>query len=97
VTAAPPTPATLPAQAPRPTITSAAPPARIAAPPARVEPHAAPQAATPSARAPAPTVAPPIVVSSPAERKSRCTEILQKASLEKITAAETDFFRRECK
>ena len=32
-----------------------------------------------------------------AERQARCTEILQKASLEKITPAETDFFKRECK
>jgi serine/threonine protein kinase len=97
VTAAPPTPATPPAQAPRPTTAGAASPARVAAPPAHVDPHAASQVATPSARAPGSAVAPPIVVSSPAERKSRCTEILQKASLEKITPAETDFFRRECK
>ena len=33
----------------------------------------------------------------PQERQLRCTEILQKASLEKITAAETDFFKLECK
>ena len=52
---------------------------------------------------PGPTVSPaannppPIVVSTPAERQARCTEILQKASLEKITPAETDFFKRECK
>ncbi|MBV9890657.1 MAG: serine/threonine protein kinase [Rhizobacter sp.] len=39
----------------------------------------------------------PIVVSSPLELQARCTEILQKASLEKITPAETDFFKRECK
>ena len=46
------------------------------------------------ARTPASTA---IIVSSPAERQARCTEILQKASLEKITPAETDFFKRECK
>jgi serine/threonine protein kinase len=32
-----------------------------------------------------------------AERQARCTEILQKASLESITPAETNFFKRECK
>jgi hypothetical protein len=31
------------------------------------------------------------------ERRARCIEILQKASLEKITPTETDFFKRECK
>jgi len=36
-------------------------------------------------------------VTTPLERQLRCTEILQKASLEKITPAETDFFKRECK
>ena len=40
---------------------------------------------------------PAIVVTTPLERQTRCTEILQKASLEKITPAETDFFKRECK
>jgi serine/threonine protein kinase len=39
----------------------------------------------------------PIVVTTPLERQTRCMEILQKASLEKITPAETDFFKRECK
>jgi serine/threonine protein kinase len=33
----------------------------------------------------------------PVEGRARCIEILQKASLEKITPAETDFFKRECK
>nr|HET7858144.1 hypothetical protein [Caldimonas sp.] len=41
--------------------------------------------------------APAIVAATPLERQARCTEILQKASLEKITPAETDFFKRECK
>ena len=39
----------------------------------------------------------PLVATSAEDRQARCTEILQKASLEKITAAETDFFKRECK
>ena len=34
---------------------------------------------------------------TPAERQARCTEILQKASLERITLAETNYFKRECK
>ena len=57
-------------------------------------------ATTVAARSPAPVPVPapaPIVATSPEQRQSRCTEILQKASLEKITAAETDFFKRECK
>jgi hypothetical protein len=41
--------------------------------------------------------APALVAASPEQRQALCTEILQKASLEKITAAETDFFKRECK
>ncbi|MDQ6627571.1 MAG: protein kinase [Pseudomonadota bacterium] len=32
-----------------------------------------------------------------AERQARCIDILQKASLEQITAGETGFFKRECK
>ncbi|MGZ8260514.1 MAG: hypothetical protein ACXWUL_08185, partial [Caldimonas sp.] len=55
-----------------------------------------PRAAPPTARA-QPAAAPAIVAATPAERQARCTEILQKASLEKITPAETDFFKRECK
>ena len=67
--------------------------------------------ATPAAPPPTPAPAPvaralapvavaapaPLVATSPQERQARCTEILQKASLEKITAAETEFFKRECK
>jgi hypothetical protein len=50
------------------------------------------------ALAPVPLPAPaPLVAATPQERHARCTEILQKASLEKITAAETDFFKQECK
>ena len=64
------------------------------------------QASAPMARlgAPGPMPAalavPPEDLSPPAtaaERQTRCTEILQKASLERITAAETNFFKRECK
>jgi hypothetical protein len=34
---------------------------------------------------------------APLEGQAHCIEILQKASLETITPAETDFFKRECK
>jgi hypothetical protein len=43
------------------------------------------------------SVAPALPAAVPIERQSRCIEILQKASLEKVTPAETDFFKRECK
>ena len=71
----------------------------IASPPQVAKPMAA-AAPAPVARAlaPVPLAAPaPLVAASPQERHARCTEILQKASLENITAAETDFFKRECK
>jgi hypothetical protein len=60
---------------------------------------AAPPAAPAAARTlpPVATAPAPLVATSAEERQARCTEILQKASLEKITAAETDFFKRECK
>jgi hypothetical protein len=51
-------------------------------------PVAAPPAASAAVAGPAAVV--------PVERQARCIEILQKASLEKITPAETDFFKREC-
>ena len=67
----------------------------------------APAIATPAAGRTGPVSATPAVVPAPpddltppttaAERQARCTEILQKASLERITAAETNFFQRECK
>jgi hypothetical protein len=41
---------------------------------------------------------PPVVpVAPPAERLTRCTDILQKASLEPISPAETEFFKKECR
>ena len=63
--------------------------------PTRQPPAARP--ATSAAATAAPAATAPIVVTTPLERQLRCTEILQKASLEKITPAETDFFKRECK
>ena len=78
--------------APAPSATLAsrtAPPAAPATPTAARGPGTAP--------APVPAPAPAVAPASPVERQARCTEILQKASLEKITPAETDFFKRECK
>jgi len=61
------------------------------------KPAAPARTPAPPARAPAVIAAPSIVAATPLELQARCTEILQKASLEKITPAETDFFKRECK
>jgi len=94
--AAAPTTAMSPTAGPTATLASRSAPAAPAATPTPA-PTPAP---TPGARARAPVAvaAPaPLVATSPQERQARCTEILQKASLEKITAAETDFFKRECK
>ena len=100
VTAATPPPATpaLAQATPAPTAVPAALPPTAS----QTAPAAAAAAAPPAAPAAARTLPPvpmaaPIVATSPEDRQARCTEILQKASLEKITAAETDFFKRECK
>jgi serine/threonine protein kinase len=58
--------------------------------PALIAKPAAPIAAS----APSAELAP---IATPAERQARCLEILQKASLERISAAETSFFKKECK
>ena len=64
-------------------------PAAVPAPPAaRLDPVPAPATPTPSAAT---------AVTAPAERQARCIEILQKASLEPISAAETEFFKKECR
>lgn len=75
-----------PAPAPRPVPTAAPSPAPV--PPPRVEATARP----PTVR-PAPTPAP--VVS--AADQARCTDILQKASLQALSSSETDFLKRVCK
>ena len=59
-----------------------------------VAPQPAPIRAGQSANAPG---ARPAASGDLTERQARCTEILQKASLERITAAETSFFKKECK
>ena len=51
-------------------------------------------AAAAAASAARPYLATPV---TEADRQTRCIEILQKASLEQITPAETLFFKKECK
>ena len=76
-----------PSVAPKPTT----PPPAIAKPALMAIARPAPPAARPISPPPVPAAA------SPLERQARCTEILQKASLEKITPAETEFFKTQCK
>jgi len=101
VTAATPPPAATPAlvqAAPAPTAVPAALPPTASRTATAATATAAPPAAPANARSLPPVpMAAPIVATSPEDRQARCTEILQKASLEKITAAETEFFKRGCK
>jgi serine/threonine protein kinase len=107
----PPTTTAAATPTPTPTTTSgrSSPPAEAAAPTVAAAPAVTgtapsptPTAARPATPPAAPTraaalpddLAPPATA---AERQARCTEILQKASLERITAAETNYFKRECK
>lgn len=88
----PPRPADVITTAPSPAAPAPAlvvPPPAAPRPPAPVAPHA--EAVRPPAPAPA---AAPMVSSAD---QSRCTEILQKASLEPLSASETDFLKRVCK
>ena len=97
-TTAPPTAATPMPPMPMPTPSTVTAPQPTAKPAAASVAATTPPAAPAAARTlPAVPMAAPIVATSPEDRQARCTEILQKASLEKITAAETDFFKRECK
>ncbi len=73
------------ASAPASSVTAAAKPKTVA-----------PTRAPASAPVPTPTVA-IVAPTDPIQRQARCIDILQKASLEKITAAETDYFKKECK
>jgi len=93
----PPVTATQPTAKPAPAPVTAAKPAPATA--SKTAPGATATApATTRSLPPVPMAAPaPLVATSAENRQARCTEILQKASLEKITAAETDFFKRECK
>ena len=73
---------------------SAAPIQRAAAPASAVLLPAA--VVAPAVAAPV-AVPAPVASTDPVQREARCIEILQKASLEKITVAETEFFKKECK
>ncbi|MEO8310998.1 MAG: protein kinase [Caldimonas sp.] len=90
-----PTPTPVPARTPTATTTRPAPVTAATTPTATPTPTPAPTVA--SAPPPRTAAAPAPAALTALERQSRCTEILQKASLEKITSAETDFFKRECK
>jgi hypothetical protein len=70
--------------------------APVTATAARVAASASETPRPPAAVAAVP-VATAALAAAPVERQARCIEILQKASLEKITPTETDFFKRECK
>ena len=76
-----------------PIVTTATAPAPGSAVPPAIAPAAAPAPTTRTAAA----SAPPAVPTDPMQRQSRCIDILQKASLEQITAAETEYFKKECK
>ena len=54
----------------------------------------------PTSALPAPaagSAAPPATAAVPVERQARCIDILQRASLERISPADADFFKKECK
>jgi len=92
-----PTPAPMPATttAGRP---SAPPAASIAVPTSNALPNAVTVPVTPAAVAAAfPASSAPATTATAAERQAHCIDILQKASLEKISGADTEFFKRECK
>jgi len=76
--------------APAPAATAAPSPAPVAATKPKREPRTAP--AEPAAR-PAPERATP---TNAAATRARCSDILQKASLEPLTASEAAYLRREC-
>ena len=95
--APPPAPAATLARAPGPGASAAAVPPALAPAPSPATPpggRIGPLGATPVVVPAPPDLTPPTTA---AERQARCTEILQKASLERITDAETNFFKRECK
>ena len=98
---------------PPPTIDTATPPStrpeplRATAPqatqvaPIATAPAAAPAAVPPAAAGTSTVPAAASVTGAPVpgatERQARCIEILQKASLEPISEAETEFFKKECR
>ncbi len=91
---------------PRPTAAAVAPTETAAAPkpvPAPAPRPAQRSATTPVAVTEAPTAQPPVLAppvrpSPPGgDRASRCSDLLQKASLEPLTASETSFLKTECR
>ena len=92
-------PAAVPAPAPKPepAVLPPAPPPRpvpTAAPaPAPVQPARVEAAARPATVRAAPTPAPAVSAAD----QARCTDILQKASLQALSSSETDFLKRVCK
>ena len=105
-TAVPPVPVASVGHAAAPAAVVVTPTIPVAPAPSPSPPPAASAAAVaPVAAAPAPlrpavattaTIEPPAPATA-AERQTRCLEILQKASLEPISPADTAFFKRECK
>ncbi len=89
--AAPASAAPVPVPVPTPAPVTTVAPATATA--TALAPAPAPASATATTAAAAPLVAP----ADPIQRQARCIDILQKASLEKITVAETEFFKKECK
>lgn len=85
--------------------TTAAAPTLTAPPPPATSRSTLPATVAPAPSVAASPMAPPAasaipgasVAAVPADVQSRCLGILQKASLEPITAAETAFFRKECR
>jgi serine/threonine protein kinase len=104
-----PSPAPSPAAAPPPTpvasapdaVASAAPVLPTATPAAAPAPTPAPAASAPTPAAVAPAVPKPratVPAAAPSEAKgARCSDILQKASLEPLTASETAYLKKECR
>ncbi len=74
--------------------------ATVVPPPAAL-PSAVPAPSTPATVAGTtallPASTPPAAATTAADLQARCIDILQKASLEKIGAADTEFFKKECK
>jgi serine/threonine protein kinase len=105
-----PEPAPTPTPAPAPAVEAAAsepavvvspapaPPATVERPVAEAVPNPKPQRPAPELRKPAKpravVEAPP---TKPSSRPARCSDILQKASLETLNAEEAAFLRRECR
>ncbi len=90
----------VPEPAPPPTIKPAVPPVAKAAPAPIVKPAAPPEPRPrppPSEAAPRTDTERPAPTANPSVTGSRCSDILQKASLEPLTASEAVYLKRECR